>query len=94
MPIIVVASEREDTADEVARRLRREGAVVLATHSMHGCLRVATSVRPDIVVLDAHLPPRLERLLRAHPTSAGARLFHLSPEGIHRFVPTAASLAY
>lgn len=76
--LIVVASDVAAIADDVAQRLRRQGAVVYATHSAAGCLRVATSVGPDVVVLDPALPPRLEQLLRAHPTSARARVLHLS----------------
>ena len=81
VPVIVVASARGDTADEVASRLRRDGAVVLTAHSAKGCLRVATSVGPDVVLLDPELPPRVERLLRAHPASARARLLHLAQDG-------------
>jgi DNA-binding response OmpR family regulator len=78
VPVIIVASTRGDTADEVAQRLRQDGAVALAAHSASGCLRVATSVGPDVVLLDSGLPPRLEKLLKAHPTSARAQLLHLS----------------
>jgi DNA-binding response OmpR family regulator len=76
--VILVASARGNRADEIARRLRRDGVVVLAAHSFEGCLRVATSVGPDLVVLDTDLPSRLEKLLRAHPRSARARVVHLS----------------
>lgn len=78
IPLVVVASQQATTADDVARRLRSTGLVVYATHSVEGCLRVATSVGPDIVLLDPTLPARLERLLRAHPVSARAQLLHLA----------------
>ena len=78
VPLILVASARDGAADEIAQRLRGNGAIVLAAHSAAGCLRVATAVGPDVVLLDADLPHRLEKLLRAHPTSARARLLHLS----------------
>jgi hypothetical protein len=81
VPVIVVASARDGRADEVAERLRPTGAVVLAARSFAGCLRVATSVEPDVVLLDPALPPRLEKLLRAHPSSARARLLHLASDG-------------
>jgi hypothetical protein len=80
MPLIVVASAQAATADEITRRLRRGGNVAYATHSLEGCLRVATSVGPDIVLLDPALPDRLEHLLRAHPVSSRAQLLHISPE--------------
>jgi hypothetical protein len=69
-------------------------AVVLPTHSLEGCLRVATSVGPDIVLLDAGLPRRLEKLLRAHPVSARAQILHMHGRAVPVGVPAAASLAY
>ena len=81
VPVIVVASARDGRADEVAERLRGSGAVVLTARSGNGCLRVATSVGPDVVLLDPELPARVEQLLRAHPASARARLLHLAPDG-------------
>jgi DNA-binding response OmpR family regulator len=78
IPLIVLASASTAFAEEMASRLRREGNVVYVTHSAEGCLRVATSVMPDIVLLDPSLPPRLERLLRAHPSSAAAQILHIA----------------
>ena len=76
VPLIVVASATPGTAERVAGRLIGEGAVAYATHSVEGCLRVATSVAPDVVLLDPMLPraarSRLVGLLKAHPTSAHA----------------------
>jgi len=79
-PLIVVASASAEMAEQVAERLRREGKVVYVTHSAEGCLRVATSVAPDMVLLDPRLRTRrLEQLLAAHPSSRGARVLHLEP---------------
>jgi hypothetical protein len=78
VPLIVVASARPGMADRLAARCRQDGAVAYATHSADGCLRVATSIAPDIVLLDPALPARLERLLKAHPVSAHARLVHFT----------------
>ena len=88
IPLIVVASLSSSFADEVAARLRREGNVVYVTHSAEGCLRVATSVMPDVVLIDPGLTPRLERLLRAHPSSASARIMHLSKDSVPRVTPS------
>jgi hypothetical protein len=77
-PLIVVASDRTGVADGVVARLRRDGAVAYAAHSADGCLRVASSIGPDIVLLDPSLPARVEKLLRAHPASANAQFFHLT----------------
>jgi DNA-binding response OmpR family regulator len=81
VPIVVVASARAGAADEIAQHLRRNGAVVLAARSAEGCLRVATSVGPDVVLLDADLPPWVEKLLHAHPASRRARVLHLTSDG-------------
>jgi hypothetical protein len=78
--LIVVASASAATAEDVAARLRRDGSVVYVAHSAEGCLRVATSISPDIVVLDPALPRRLEGLLRAHPACAYAEILHLTAQ--------------
>jgi DNA-binding response OmpR family regulator len=91
--VILVASARGNRADEIAGRLRRDGAVVLTAHSFEGCLRVATSVGPDLVLLDSDLPARLEKLLHAHPVSARARVVHLHGSAVPVGLPAAASLA-
>lgn len=80
VPLIVVASASAARAENVAASLRREGNLVYVTHSAEGCLRVATSVTPDAVVLDPALPSRLERLLHAHPASAHAQILHMTDE--------------
>jgi hypothetical protein len=76
--LIVVASASPGVADEVSQRLRDDGATVYSTHSAGGCLRVATTAGPDVVLLDDGLPRRLAGLLRAHPRTAGARQLPLS----------------
>ncbi len=80
VPLVLIASASTALAESVASQLRREGNVVYVTHGAEACLRVATSVGPDVVLLDPALPNRLERLLRAHPTSAGARILHLADD--------------
>jgi DNA-binding response OmpR family regulator len=75
--LIVVASTSPALAEDVAGRLRQGGSVVYVTHTSEGCLRVATSTSPDIVLLDPALPHRLEDLLRAHPASSQAQILHM-----------------
>jgi len=79
-PLVVVASAAPGEAERVVARLRQAGALAYATHSAEGCLRVATSVRPDLVLIDPRLRARerLQRLLRAHPSSAHARVGPIS----------------
>jgi CheY-like chemotaxis protein len=78
MPLIVVASAQPGLADNVAERLRRAGNLVYTAHSPEGCLRVATSLGVDMILLDPALPERVERLLRAHPISSRASIQHLA----------------
>lgn len=80
VPLIVVASTSDVRAENVAAPLRRDGNLVYVTHSAEGCLRVSTSIAPDVVVLDPALPPRLEKLLHAHPTSAQAQILHMTDQ--------------
>ncbi len=61
-------------AEDLVDRLRQEGMIVCVTNDFHGSLRVATSVGPDVVLIDPRLPRRLEQLLRAHPISSGASI--------------------
>jgi hypothetical protein len=77
VPLIVVASMSATLAEDIAARLRSDGSVVYVTRSVAGCLRVSTSIAPDVILLDPALPSRLENLLRAHPASARAKIFHL-----------------
>jgi hypothetical protein len=48
------------------------------THEWRGCLRVATSLGPDVIIIDPRMPRRLEQLLRAHPACRGASIRWLS----------------
>jgi CheY-like chemotaxis protein len=80
VPLIVVASAIEALADSVAAQLRREGNVVYVARSADGCLRVAASVGPDVVLLDPRLAnvKRYEQLIKAHPLCAGTQVLHLA----------------
>ena len=90
VPLVVVASATAVLADQLAARLRAEGLVVYPTHSAGGCLRVATSIGPDLILLDAALPKRLDSLLRAHPTSGSARIVRLGAEALATAGPPVA----
>jgi CheY-like chemotaxis protein len=76
-PVVLVASEDEAVADRLVEYLRRIGSIACAARSAAGCLRVATAVGPDVVLLDSNLPSRLEGLLRTHPVSAPATVVRL-----------------
>ena len=93
-PLIVVASQAGSTADEVAARLRSQGAVAYATHSAQGCLRVSTSIGPDLVVIDPALwSARLERLIRAHPTSAHSCVRSMTADDLRDGLPAQPVIA-
>jgi CheY-like chemotaxis protein len=78
VPLVLVASSASATAESVAAQLRREGNVVYVAHTPDGALRIATSVGPDLVLLDPTFPPRLRQLLKAHPMTADVQIMHLS----------------
>jgi DNA-binding response OmpR family regulator len=73
-PLVLVASQDSAVADGLADYVRRSGSVACVARSEGGCLRVATAVGPDVVLLDSSLPSRLEGLLRAHPASGSASI--------------------
>lgn len=89
IPLALVCTP-DATAVTVVDRMRQEGMIVCVTHEMHGCLRVATSVGPDVIMIDPRLPRRLEQLLRAHPACSGASIRWLSEPAP---VPTRAQSA-
>jgi DNA-binding response OmpR family regulator len=88
VPLILVASESVALAESVAAELRRQGNIVYVAHSADGCLRVATSVGPDTILLDpAMQTKRLEQLLKAHPLSAQSEILHLAPNSARGTFP-------
>src|SRR5437868_11203694 len=80
VPLILVATASSALAESVASQLRREGNVVYVAHSADGCLRVAASVGPDVILMDPALAnsQRYEQMIKAHPMCAGTQVLHLS----------------
>ena len=93
VPLILVASSSPGYAESLAAELRRDGNLVCIAHSAEGCLRVATSIAPDVILLDPRMPERLERLLHAHPASAGAQILHASDGAARQTLRLAPSKA-
>ena len=58
----------------LARVMRQEGMGVAGALGDRACLRVATALSPDIILLDPRLPRSLLSLLRAHPLSNCAHI--------------------
>jgi hypothetical protein len=77
-PVVMMCGPTPLGLAGVSEKLRGAGAIVLVTRSYGGCLRVATALGPDVVVLDTSAPDRLRRLLRAHPVSARARNVYIA----------------
>src|SRR5947209_14503989 len=75
--LVLVASTDSDLVDRVTESVRSTGAATCRAGSTAGCLRVATAVGPDVVLLDARFSPKLERLLRAHPATARSDIVRL-----------------
>jgi hypothetical protein len=75
--VVVLGLDQAQTEAE-AERWRRRGAVVMPARDAGGCLRVATAVGPDRIVLDRRTPDRLLSLLKAHPVSSTAQIEWLS----------------
>ncbi|HEY2593699.1 MAG TPA: hypothetical protein VGK33_07345 [Chloroflexota bacterium] len=75
--VVVLGLDQAQTEAE-SERWRRRGAVVMPARDAGGCLRVATAVGPDRIVLDRRTPGRLLSLLKAHPVSSTAEIEWLS----------------
>ena len=91
--MVLVASAHPERVDAIVGRLRATGVNAYAAHGSNGCLRVATSVGPDLILLDASLPRRVERLLKAHPVSARARILRLSEASLGEATPRLGPIA-
>jgi hypothetical protein len=77
-PLVLVGVVEDTLAEQCARAWADRGAVIVRAHSAQGCLRVATSVGPDVIVVDPRFGSRLISLLKAHPTSRSAHLVRAS----------------
>ncbi len=75
VPLVVLVSASA-TADAFAAGLRQSGAAVYTAHSPQGCLRVATALGPDAIIVDDGFPDHVRQLLAAHPLTARTRIVH------------------
>jgi CheY-like chemotaxis protein len=91
VPLVLVASGDAALVASVQRRLAADGYATAVAHSGDGCLRVATALGPDLVLLDNRLGQRTERLLRAHPRTRRARVLRLSPTALASLCTAAAA---
>ena len=74
-PLVLVLAADPATVACTVNFWRDQGAIVVHARDDGGCLRVATAVGPDIIILDDTASSRLLKLLAAHPVS-GRALIH------------------
>jgi len=72
--LVLVAVTQDPLAQQCVGAWANAGAITMRAHDAQSCVRVATAVGPDVIVLDQRLPGRLAGLLKAHPVSRTARL--------------------
>ena len=73
-PLVLVLGLEPAPTARVIDFWRGQGAMVVRARDEAGCLRVATSVGPDIIVVYNTASSGLLKLLAAHPVSARARI--------------------
>jgi hypothetical protein len=74
VPLVLLGGTDPVALQALARLLRQEGMGVAGALGDRACLRVATALGPDIILLDPRLPRALLNLLRAHPLSKSAHI--------------------
>jgi len=75
--VVIVVGPDPTRARRLMTAFRERGMVTYRARTTKGCLRVATSVQPDLIVVEPKFPDRFARLLRCHPASASARLVRM-----------------
>jgi hypothetical protein len=81
-PLVLIASADGELVSALVARLALSAVTVVGVRRADGCVRVATAVGPDVILLDAALPESVDNLVRAHPTSAPARIHRLSAQAL------------
>jgi hypothetical protein len=66
-PVVLVCTADSELTAQLVARVSVAGLVAHAAHGATGCLRVATAVAPDVVLVDASVPNRVIDMLRSHP---------------------------
>ena len=88
-PLVLIATPDGDLAERLVRDVRASGYIACRASSADGCLRVATSVGPDILLLDPRLADRLRGMLRSHPATARSKIVPIATGPVS---PASASL--
>ena len=74
VPLVLLAVSEPGACQPFAALMRSEGVSVAVAHGDQACLRMATALYPDVILLDPRLPRALLSLLRAHPLSKHAQI--------------------
>jgi DNA-binding response OmpR family regulator len=74
VPLVMLGGTDPQAVKTVARVMQQEGMGVAGALGDKACLRVASALAPDIILLDPRLPRALLSLLRAHPMSRSAQI--------------------
>lgn len=74
IPLVLLGGTDPLALKSVARVMRQEGMGVAEALGDQACLRVATALSPDIILLDPRLSRSLLSLLQAHPLSKSAHI--------------------
>ena len=77
-PLVLVCTAHADLTTQLVTQMSEAGLVACVAHSAAGCLRVATAVGPDVVLVDASVPDRVISMLRTHPACRTARVVRLT----------------
>jgi CheY-like chemotaxis protein len=75
--LVLVATPDPDVAQHLVEEIHGCGFVACVARSAAGCLRVATAVGPDLVLLDARLPRHLEGILSSYPATATSQVMRV-----------------
>jgi hypothetical protein len=67
VPLVLLGVSDDAALEPVATLLGCEGMGLVVALGESACLRVASAVRPDVILLDPRLPRALLSLLRGHP---------------------------
>jgi CheY-like chemotaxis protein len=75
--LVLVCTAHADLTQQLLAQVSAANLVACVAHGVAGCLRVATAVGPDLIVVDASVPGRVIDMLRSHPSCRTARIIRL-----------------
>ena len=93
-PRILVADDQKEMLKEVILILSDEFSVIAAAHDGEGTLKLATSLHPDVLILDISMPGcnGIEVASRLKKIGSNARIIFLTVHDDPEFVEAALSV--